>query len=509
MNKKINKHILIVGAGPGGLTAGMILANRGFKVTVLEKESEVGGRNAAISIDGYTFDTGPTFLMMNFILDEMFVMAGKNVSDYLEVKKLDPMYRLKFNDTSFLPANNHEEMKRKISDLYPGNEKGYTTFLDKEKIRFEKMYPCLQIDYSYIWKFLHPNLIKAFPYLSLGKSLFQSLGDYFNKENLKLSFTFQSKYLGMSPWECPAAFTLIPYVEHKYGIYHVMGGLNKISHAMKKVFIENGGTLKLSTKAESLMFSGKKVTGVTTDSGETIYADEVVLNADFAYAMNTLANNNKRKKYSDKNLKKKKYSCSTFMLYLGVDKKYDIPHHNIFFANDYKTNIEDIFNNKKLSTDMSFYIQNASITDPSLAPDGCSTIYALVPVANKDSNIDWKKEKTTYKNMILDAIVQRTELKDIRKHIKVEKIITPDNWQSDYNVFYGATFNLAHNILQMLYFRPHNKFEEFDNCYLVGGGTHPGSGLPTIYESGRITSNMISKKYGVEYEKVDLKQNYE
>jgi phytoene desaturase len=505
----MNKHILIIGAGPGGLTAGMILANRGFKVTIIEKEAEVGGRNSAIKIDGYTFDTGPTFLMMNFILDEMFKMAGKDIKDYLDVKKLDPMYRLKFDDVTFLPTNKREEMKKKISEMSPGDEKGYDKFLAKEKVRFEKMYPCLQIDYSYIWKFLNPNLIKAFPFLSLGKSLFSNLGRYFSKEKLKLSFTFQSKYLGMSPWECPAAFTLIPYVEHKYGIYHVMGGLNQISHAMKKIFLEKGGALHLNTKVESLVLEGKSVKGVKTDKGEIIQADETIINADFAYAMSKLIDDKKRSKYSDKNLKKKKYSCSTFMLYLGVDKKYDIPHHNIFFAEDYRTNIDDIFNTKRLTDDMSFYVQNACATDPSLAPNGCSTIYVLVPIANTDSSIDWNKEKNTYREKVLDALEKRTELKDIRQHIKTEKVITPENWQNDYNIFFGATFNLAHNILQMMYFRPHNKLEDLDNCYLVGGGTHPGSGLPTIYESGRITSNMISKKYGIKYEKVSLKNKYD
>ncbi|MBN1621815.1 MAG: phytoene desaturase [Endomicrobiales bacterium] len=505
----MKKHILIIGAGPGGLTAGMILAHRGFKVTIVEKEAEVGGRNASIKMDGYTFDTGPTFLMMNFILDEMFKLAGKQTKDLLDIRKLSPMYRLKFDDVTFLPTNDHQEMKKRIKEMYPGNENGYDVFLKKEKLRFEKMYPCLQIDYSYIWKFLNINLLKALPYLSLGESLFGNLGNYFDKEKLRLSFTFQSKYLGMSPWECPAAFTLIPYVEHKYGIYHVMGGLNQISHAMKKVFLENGGTLHLKTKVESLITEGKKAKGAKTEKGDIINADEVVINADFAYAMSNLIDEKKRSKYSNGNLKKKKYSCSTFMLYMGLDKKYDIPHHNIFFANDYLSNIEEIFNSRKLTADMSFYVQNACTTDPSLAPEGCSTIYVLVPVANTDSNIDWDNEKSSYREKVINAITTRTELKDIKEHIKVEKIVTPQDWQNSYNIFFGATFNLAHNIMQMMYFRPHNKFEELDNCYLVGGGTHPGSGLPTIYESGRITSNMISKKYGVSFENVSLKSNYE
>lgn len=500
----IQKHIAIVGAGPGGLSSAIILANRGFKVSVYEKESEAGGRNAPIRIGDYTFDTGPTFLMMTFILEEIFLLAGKKLEDYLKIKKLDPMYRLAFNDKIVLPSDNKEKMKETIRNIFPGNENGYEKFLKRERNKFEKMYPCLKIDYSSIFKFLHPNLLKALPVMDLGKTLYDNLARYFSDEKLILSFTFQSKYLGMSAWECPAAFTMIPYVEHHFGIYHVEGGLHKISSAMQKILEEKGGKIHFNTKVKSLIVEGKKTKGVELENGEKIYADEVIINADFAHAMSNLVPDGTLKKYSNKNLKKKKYSCSTFMMYLAVDKKYDIPHHNIFFAKDYKTNIENIFNNGKLTDEMSFYIQNASITDQTLAPAGCSAIYILVPVPNNSFDIDWDINKDIYREKILKELERRTELKDIRQHIKAEKIITPKDWQSDYAVYYGATFNLGHNLGQMLFFRPHNKFEELDNTYLVGGGTHPGSGLPTIYESGRIASNIISKKYGIKFEDINL-----
>ncbi len=500
----IQKHIAIVGAGPGGLSSAIILANRGFKVSVYEKESEAGGRNAPIRIGDYTFDTGPTFLMMTFILEEIFLLAGKKLEDYLKIKKLDPMYRLAFNDKIVLPSDNKEKMKETIRNIFPGNENGYEKFLKRERNKFEKMYPCLKIDYSSIFKFLHPNLLKALPVMDLGKTLYDNLARYFSDEKLILSFTFQAKYLGMSAWECPAAFTMIPYVEHHFGIYHVEGGLHKISSAMQKILEEKGGKIHFNTKVKSLIVEEKKTKGVELENGEKIYADEVIINADFAHAMSTLVPDGTLKKYSNKNLKKKKYSCSTFMMYLAVDKKYDIPHHNIFFAKDYKTNIENIFNNGKLTDEMSFYIQNASITDPTLAPAGCSAIYILVPVPNNSFDIDWDIHKDIYREKILKELERRTELKDIRQHIKAEKIITPKDWQSNYAVYYGATFNLGHNLGQMLFFRPHNKFEELDNTYLVGGGTHPGSGLPTIYESGRIASNIISKKYGIKFEDINL-----
>jgi len=178
---------------------------------------------------------------------------------------------------------------------------------------------------------------------------------------------------------------------------------------------------------------------------------------------------------------------------LGLDKKYDIPHHNIFFAKDYKHNIEQIFNSKELPEDPSFYIQNASVTDATLAPEGKSTIYVLVPVPNLDASIDWTVQKKQYRDLIIKMISEKTEMKDIENHIEVERIISPSDWESKINVYKGAVFNLSHTVGQMLYLRPHNKFKEVDGLYLVGGGTHPGSGLPTIVESGRITADLISQ----------------
>ena len=181
------------------------------------------------------------------------------------------------------------------------------------------------------------------------------------------------------------------------------------------------------------------------------------------------------------------------MIYLGLDKRYDITHNNIFFSADYKTNVEAIYKTMSLPEDPSFYIQNASATDSSLAPEGKSTIYILVPVPNLKASIDWEKEKDKYRELVLSLVEKRTELKDIRQHIEVEKVITPLDWQKQANVFAGAVFNLAHSLGQMLYLRPRNKLEGYENLYVVGGGTHPGSGLPTIVESGRIVARLINQ----------------
>jgi phytoene desaturase len=303
----------------------------------------------------------------------------------------------------------------------------------------------------------------------------------------------------MSPWECPALFTMLSYLEHEYGIYHVKGGLNKIAEAMAKVITEQGGIIHTDTPIDSLIIENKVVKGVRLHDGSEVLADEVVVNADFAYAMTHLVKPSELKQHSPERLKKLEYSCSTFMLYLGVNKRYDIAHHNIVFAEDYTTNIANIFRNKILSKDFSFYVQNASVTDDSLAPAGKSALYVLVPMPNNQSGIDWDNTCAELREQVLNALETRLGLTDIREHIVCEKIITPKTWATEENVFLGATFSLSHKFSQLLYWRPHNKFQELDHCYLVGGGTHPGSGLPTIYESARISANLICQKYGVSY----------
>ena len=488
------KHIAIIGAGPGGLTAGMILASRGYKVSIFEKEPVVGGRNASIAMNGYTFDIGPTFLMMTFVLREMFREAGRTLEDYCTLVPLDPMYKLSFSDFDIFPTPDREKMKQQIARLFPGNEAGIDTFHEREKIRYDKMYPCLQKDYSTFKEMFSAPLIKALPHLSLGKSLMGVLGNYFTEEQLRICFTFQAKYIGMSPWECPAAFAIMPYIEHSMGIDHVIGGLSKISEAMAKVIGERGGEIHLNTPVKKVCVSGRSATGVELASGEIINTDSVVINADFGYAMSTLFDPGVIRKWTAPKLRNKKYSCSTFMLYLGVDKTYDEPHHNIIFANDYKENVKDIISREKLSEDMSVYVRNASISDPTLAPEGHSALYVLVPTTNMHSGTSWDQEATrAYRDKVIGRIMERTSMKDLDKHITCEKLITPADWQNERSLFLGATFNLGHTITQMLYLRPRNKFEEVKHCYLVGGGTHPGSGLPTIYESARISSNLIDK----------------
>lgn len=492
------KKVIIVGAGPGGLISGMILTHYGFDVHIYEKRNIVGGRNGYLQAGDFKFDIGPTFFMMTDVLDRIFKLCSRDMHDYLELIRLDPMYRLAFKDKDFYPSSNEDKMIDEIERVFPGSSSGYKKYIKNEKVKYEKLIPCLEVPYGNLTDFVSWRLIRALPYLDSHLSLFEVLGRYYDDETLKTCFTFQAKYIGMSPWEAPGLFSIISYIEHGGGIFHITGGLNQLSQSMAKVIDEDGGSIHLSQTVRRLIIENRKATGIELENGTIEKADHIIINADFANAMDKLIPKNDRPKYTDEKLKSMKYSCSTFMLYLGLDKKYEnVNHHNIFFADDYKKNVDEIAENKVISEDPSFYLHNPSLIDGSLAPEGKSSVYILVPIGNTSEGIDWENNKESFKEKILTLLETKAGMEDIRSHIEELRMFTPNDWRDKMDIYYGATFNLRHNMGQMLYFRPHNEFEEFKNCYLVGGGTHPGSGLPTIFESGRISAELILKKEGL------------
>ncbi|HEY1037606.1 MAG TPA: phytoene desaturase family protein, partial [Candidatus Paceibacterota bacterium] len=459
METNKRKKVFIIGAGPGGLSAAMILAHRGHDVTVYEKKPYIGGRNSALKAEGFTFDLGPTFVMLPQVFRDVFALSGKNMDDYLDFRLLDPLYKLHYADGRELSMHfDKDKLKAEIARLFPGEDASYDSYMKSQKKKFDRVYACLALPYMRIYHYLRWKLVKAFPVLDATVSVHDVLSRHFKSEDLKIAMAFQAKYLGMSPWDCPGTFTILSYMEHAFGVYHPMGGVHKIAEAMAKVSEENGAKIITGAGIKEILFDGKKAKGLRLENGEEVFADTIVMNADFARGMQLLVKESDRPKYTDKRLEQKDYSCSTFMLYLGVDAKYEMTHHQVFFSADYRKNVDQIFDDKTLSDDPSFYIQNASVTDPSMAPEGCSTLYVLVPVPNqKDKPIDWAIEKKRYRDLVIKKIVERTGLKDLESHIKVERVITPDDWQDGIDVYKGAVFNLAHSLDQMLYFRPHNR----------------------------------------------------
>ncbi|GEM04628.1 phytoene desaturase [Halolactibacillus miurensis] len=491
----LNQSVSVIGAGPGGLAIAMQLLHKGYQVDVYEKAARVGGRTSRLTVGEYHFDLGPTFYMMPSVLEEVFHESGREISDYIKMTEIDPLYTLKFGQVAFKPSRNHERTYEEIERLFPGNGEGYWRFLKRESKKFEVVSDLLRKPFGSLTDYTSKEALRALPHLDAFETVYSCLSKYFDDERLKWAFSFQSKYLGMSAWDCPGTFTMLSYLEHSGGLFHPAGGVSQVSEVMADVVRELGGKIHLNTPVKQVLVENKKAVGVELSTGEKKYSDDVVINADFGYAVTQLFNQKHLKRYKKEKVDKKGVSLSTFMLYLGVDKPLDLPHHLILFADDYEQNVKNVTSGGALSDDDSIYVHNPSKLDPTLAPEGKSSLYVLVPVPNLEADIDWEKEAPVLREKVLHRLEQEPALKGLRNHIEVEKMITPQDWQDDYNVYKGATFNLAHNLSQMMYFRPHNKFDDVDHVFLVGGGTHPGSGLPTIYQSALISARLLDEQY--------------
>jgi len=325
---------------------------------------------------------------------------------------------------------------------------------------------------------------------------------------VRLAVCFQSKYLGMSPYDCPSLFTILPFIEYEYGVWHPRGGCNALMGAMERVARGMGVEIETDAPVSAIECDGGRASAVRVSehagsslAGGRFEHDHVVVNADAAWALKNLIDPAARARagaeYADGSLDAMRYSCSTFMLYLGVEGSVDLPHHTIYTSARYRENLDDISRKGALSEDPSVYVCNPSRTDPTLAPAGHSSLYVLVPTPNvKSGGIDWSREKPAMRERALDQIEAKLGVRDLRSRIRAEMVLTPEDWRGS-NIQFGATFNLAHNLGQMLHKRPQNKLRGFENLYLVGGGTHPGSGLPTIFLSAQISAAMVGEAAGL------------
>jgi len=487
----------IIGAGPGGLATAMLLAKAGVRVRLLERLPVPGGRTSTITTqEGFRFDLGPTFFLYPRVLEEIFSACGYDLRDEVEMVRLDPQYRLVFGGGGELLATpDIPRMEAEVSRLSPADAGSFTRFMTTTREKFTRFAPFLEQPFESWMDLATPDLLKLMPLLKPWKSLDSELGTFFSDERIRLAFTFQSKYLGMSPFRCPSLFSILSFLEYEHGVYHPVGGCGAVSTAMARLAQDMGVEIRYEEPVESLEFAGRRITAVHTPQGRYA-ADATVVNADFARSMTRLVPDRLRRRWSDRKISSRRFSCSTFMLYLGIDGCYDdVAHHNIYLSENYRDNLADIEHRHVLSRDPSMYVQNACITDPSLAPRGMSTLYLLIPVTHRHPNVDWRREGARFREVALDQM-ERVGIRGIRERIRYEKMLTPDDWQDDYEIYRGATFNLSHDLGQMLHMRPHNRFEDVERMYLVGGGTHPGSGLPVIYSSARITSDLLLSDLG-------------
>jgi phytoene desaturase len=479
------------------LAAALLLAHAGVRVRIIERLGQVGGRCSSIEAEGFRFDLGPTFFLYPQVLERIFHHIGRDLHADVPMVRLDPQYRIAFGSGGELNCTpDIGRMKAEIAKLAPDDAGNLERFLNDNRRKLDGFRPILERPFLGWKDLLSRDLLKLIPMIRPWRSVESELRRYFSDPRIRLAFSFQSKYLGMSPFNCPSLFSILSFLEYEFGVWHPIGGCSAVSEAMARIAREMGVEISLGEDVREVLFEGRRASGVRTDSG-VHHADAVVINADFAHAMRKMIPDRLRSRWSDRRIEKKKFSCSTYMMYLGIDGTCeDLPHHTIATAADYPSNLADIEERHVLSDDPSIYVQNACVTDPSLAPKGRSTLYVLAPVSHQHPNIDWRIERARFRDTVLKQL-RKLGVQELERRIRFEKIVTPADWQDEYAVYRGATFNLAHTLRQMLHLRPRNRFEDVDGVYLVGGGTHPGSGLPVIYESARITSRLLLDDLGV------------
>ncbi len=493
---------LIVGAGPGGLAAAINLAGLGFQVTVVEKEAIPGGRMRGLKLGDYEVDTGPTILQLPQVLDAVFRRAGKRLEDYVTLKALEPNTRIHFWDRTWLDTSSDAaKMRASLARLDPKHPAAFDRWMaqgrHKYAITYEK-FICTHADslaYYAPWRLL--DTIRFKPW----QTLYGHLDEFFHDDRVTYALSYPSKYLGLHPTTCSSVFSVVPYLELQFGVWHVMGGFRSLATGMQRCAEDLGVTFRFSAPVAKLTVENGVAKGVVLENGEALEADSVVINADLPYAATQLIAPEVRAgtRLSDPGLEGAKYSCSTFMLYLGLDTRLDqLPHHLIYLSeNARRTDAAALGDHEVDLEDPPFYVCNPTPTDPAGAPAGHSTLYVLVPTPNTSRAVDWP----TVEQQLIAKIpkwLEKVGIHGIEKHIRAQRAFTAQTWRDDFNVFRGAVFNLSHNWLQLGPMRPKVKSPDVEGLYWVGGGTHPGSGLLTILESANIAADYLARAAGKE-----------
>ncbi|HYF56164.1 MAG TPA: phytoene desaturase family protein [Salinarimonas sp.] len=485
-----NARVAVVGAGPGGLASALMLARDGASVDLYERDAAIGGRTKTVTAPGgYRFDIGPTFFLYPRILAEIFESCGERLEDHVELKRLDPQYHLIFEGGGeILATPNVERLEAEIARIAPADARNVRAFLADNRAKLAKFEPVLQQDFCSPHSVMSPAMIAALSHLRPLSSVDEDLRRYFADPRVRLSFSFQTKYLGMSPFQCPSLFTILSFLEYEHGVYHPMGGCGAVCEAMARLAERLGVRIHLDTPVDRVLYEGDRAVGVIA-GGDRHPADAVVINGDFGHAVRRLVPEERRRRWPDAKIDRARLSCSTFMMYLGIEGDVgDLQHHTIVLAKDYERNIREI-GEGILPDNPSFYVQHAGRTDPTMAPQGHTALYVLIPVPNLRGETDWTLEAPRFRALAYRRLAELGH-KDLESRVRYERVLTPLDWRDEHGVNEGATFNLSHDLGQMLYFRPHNRFG--DGVYLVGGGTHPGSGLPVIFEGARITHRLLS-----------------
>lgn len=496
----MKKHAsaLVIGAGIGGIATAGRLARNGYDVTVLEKNDKPGGRCDQLVRDGHRFDIGPTLFLMPEVFAETYAALGEEMEEHLDLRRIDPTYRVRFEDGTelALTANLHD-MQEQLEAIEPGSFGGLLRYL-AEGNRHYKMSLKHFVGrnfYNLRQYFSLRNLPLLFKLKALVKH-YDNIGNYFDDPRLKAAFTFQNMYLGLSPYDAPATYSLLQYTELADGVWFPMGGMYRVIETMTEIAEKNGVRFIYNAPAREIETDGERATAVITEDGRRFSADVIVANADLPYVYKELLND----EAETAKLESKKYTCSAIMFYWGTDKVYpELQHHNVFLADAYRESFDQIFEDFTLPDDPSFYVHAPARTDPAAAPEGEDTLMVLVPVGHLDDEVeqDWQQLQARARRAVLDGLSRLVGINDLEEHIKFEVSYTPKEWQSEYNLAKGSAFGLSHNFTQVGYLRPQNKHRSLDNLYFVGASTHPGTGLPIVLLSARLTTERVLHDAGV------------
>jgi phytoene desaturase len=483
--------VIVIGSGFGGLACAIRMLCKGYRVTVLERLDQPGGRASVFRQDGFTFDAGPTIVTAPFLLEELWALAGRRFADDVELREMNPFYRIRFDDgTHFDYQRDPQAMIEEVRRVSPDDVPGLHSFMaDADR--------CFRLGYEELGTVAFESLgdlfaaIPSMIRMRAWGSIYGMASRHFKSEKLRQVFSFHPLLIGGNPMSVTSVYSLIPSLERIHGVHSAMGGTGAIVSAMANLIRELGGTIRLGADVARIRVVDRRARGVTLNGGETLDADMVVSNADSAWTYRHLLKAEPRQVWSDRKVDRAAYSMSLFVWYFGTRKRYhDVPHHMILLGPRYRELLGDIFDRKVLADDFSLYLHRPTATDPSLAPEGCDTFYVLSPVPHLDAGIDWSVQAEPYRARI-EKMLGQTVLPDLSESLCTQRLLTPPDFQSRYLAFKGAAFGMEPRLLQSAWFRPHNRSEDIRNLFLVGASTHPGAGIPGVLTSAKVLDSII------------------